>query len=80
MSSDFSHNILGLFGSPTRMGSGEFGRRVGEGTFSTIRRGSSGRFETHSGTPVPSAPDSPSLLTTEGKRPRVSGGGVLRWP
>ena len=53
-------------------GSGEFGDRGGEGTFSTIRRGSSGRFETHPGTPVPSAPDSPSLLTTEGKCPRGS--------
>ena len=74
MSRDFFHNILGLFGGPSSRGSGEFGDRGGEGTFSIIRRGSSGRFETHPGTPVPSAPDSPSLLTTEGKPPRGSRG------
>jgi hypothetical protein len=34
--------------------------------------GSTGGFEAHRGTPVPSAPYSPSFLTTEGKRPRRS--------
>ena len=48
--------------------------RGGEGPVSTIRRGSSGRFEGHPGTPVPSAPDSPSFLTTEGTHPRGSRG------
>jgi len=33
-----------------------------------------GGFEAHRGTPVPSALDSPSLLTTEGKPPRGSRG------
>jgi hypothetical protein len=31
-------------------------------------------FETHPGTPVPSAPYSPSFITTEGKHPRGSRG------
>ena len=35
----------------------------------------SGRlFEAHPGTPVPSAPSSPSFITTEGKHPRDSRG------
>jgi hypothetical protein len=38
--------------------------------------GSTGRFEAHRGTSVPCAPDSPSLLTTEGKPPRGSRGPV----
>ena len=33
-----------------------------------------GGFEVQPGRPVPSAPDSPSLLTTEGKPPRGSQG------
>jgi hypothetical protein len=54
--------------------SGDFGGRGGEGAVSTIERGSSGVFEAHPGTPVPSAPYSPSFLTTEGKHPRDSRG------
>ena len=37
-----------------------------------IWRGSSGVLEAHRGTPVPSAPYSPSFITTEGKHPRGS--------
>jgi len=36
--------------------SGDFRGRGGEGALSTIGRGSSGVFEAHRGTPVPSAP------------------------
>ena len=74
MSRDFYNNILGLVGGFFSRGSGEFGDRGGERHFQPFGRGSSGRFEAHPGTPVPSAPDSPSLLTTEGKRPRGSRG------
>jgi hypothetical protein len=62
-----------LVGGFFNRGWGEFGDRF-EGMFSTLRRGSSGRFEGHAGTPVPSAADSPSLLTIEGKRPRSNRG------
>ena len=55
-------------------GSGEFEWRGGKGAVPTIRRGSSGRFEGHPGTPVPSALDSPPFLSTEGKPPRGSRG------
>jgi hypothetical protein len=74
MSREFWHKILGLFGCLFSRGSWEFGGRGGEGTFSTFRRGSSNGFEAHPGTPCPSAPYSPSFLTTEGKHPGVSRG------
>jgi hypothetical protein len=56
------------------MRSGEFEWRGGKGAVPTIRRGSSGSFEGHPGTPVPSAPYCPSFLTTESKPPRGSRG------
>jgi len=60
---------LGAFSAGFR---GIFGVEVG--VFATIGRGSSGGFEAHWGTPVPSAPYSPSFITTEGKRPGDSRG------
>ena len=74
MSREFVHKILCLFWGRFSGDSGDFRGRGGEGAFSTIWRGSSGVFEAHPGTPVPSAPYSPSFITTEGKRPRDSRG------
>jgi len=74
VSRDFYHNILGLFGEPSGGGLGDFRGRGGQGAFSTVGRGSTGRFEAHPGKLVPSAPDSPSFLTTEGKPPRGTRG------
>ena len=42
------------------------------GAFSAIGGGFSGRFEAPPRTPVPSGPDSPPFLTTEGMPPRDS--------
>jgi hypothetical protein len=53
---------------------GEFGGRGGGGALLTIGRGSTGGFEAQPGTPVASAPYSPSFLTTAGKHPRGSQG------
>ena len=54
---------------------GELGRILGvEARLSTIGRGSIGSFDPHPGTPVPSAPYSPSFITAEGKHPRGSRG------
>ena len=67
---------LGAFSAGIR---GVFGVEV-EGRFSMIWRGSSGVFEAHPGTPVPSTPYSPFFfITTEGKHPRGSRGGVSGW-
>jgi len=63
---------IGFVWGPSHPGLGGVRDRGGEGEFSMIGRCSSGVFEAHPGTPVPSAPDSPSLLTTEGKCPRGS--------
>ena len=79
MSREFEHKILGLFGGFFSGDSGDFRGRGGEGAISTICRGPSGGFEAHPGTPVPSAPYSPSFITTEGKHPRGSRGGVSGW-
>ena len=65
---------MDLFGDLFSRGSGQFEGRGGEGAFSTIWGGSSGVFEAHPGTPVPSAPYSPFFITTEGKHPRGSRG------
>ena len=65
---------MGLFGGLFSGDSGGFRGRGGEGALSTIWRGPAGVFEAHPGTPVPSAPYSPSFLTTEGKHPRGSRG------
>jgi len=51
---------------------GDFGNRGGEGRVPMIWGGSSSVFEAHPGIPVPSAPDSPSFLRTEGKHARGS--------
>jgi hypothetical protein len=72
VSRDFYHNILGLFREPSGRGLGDFRGRGGQGAFSTIGGGFSGRFAAPPGTPVPSAPDSPPLPTTEGIPPRGS--------
>ena len=65
---------------PFQRGFGGFSGRGGEGVFSVIGRGSSGVFEAHPGTPVPSTPYSPFFfITTEGKHPRGSRGGVSGW-
>ena len=60
--------VWGLFSGD----SGGFRGRVGAGAYSMIGRGSSGVFKAHPGTPVPSAPYSPSFITSEGKHPRGS--------
>ena len=60
---------LGLFAGLFRgIGGGGGKRRVG--ALPTIGRGSTCGFEAHPGTPVPSAPYSPSFITTEGKHAR----------
>jgi len=76
---DIYYNIYGLFGGLFNRDWGEFGDRGGEGEFSTIRRVSSGRFEAHPGTPVPSAPYCPSFLTTAGTHPGVVGVPIKNW-
>ena len=72
----FEHEILCSFRGFFSGDSGDFRRRGGEGAFSMIWRGSSGVFESHPGTPVPSAPYSLSFITTEGKHPGDSGGSI----
>ncbi len=74
VSREFYHEILGLFAGLFKGDSGNFQGRCGEGVLSTIGRGLSGAFGAHPGTPVPSAPDSPSFVTTEDKHPRDSRG------
>ena len=74
MSRQFWHKILGLFGGLFSEDSGDFRGRGGEGAFSTVGEGSSEVFEAPPSTPVPSAPCSPSFITTEGKHPRGSRG------
>ena len=71
---------LGFVWGTFSTGSGEGSGLRWRGALSTIGRGSTGGFEAHPGTPVPSAPYSPSFITTEGKHPRGNGGGVLGWP
>ncbi len=71
---EFEHKMLGLLGGHFSEDSEDFRGRGGEGVFSTICRGPAGVFEAHPGTPVPSAPHSPSFITTEGKHPRGSRG------
>ena len=61
--------VWGLFSGD----SGDFRVRGGEGALSTIGRGSSGGFEAHPGTPVPSAPYSPSLLRLKVSVPGIVG-------
>jgi hypothetical protein len=48
--------------------------RGGQGAFSTVEGGWTGRFEARRGKLVPSAPNSPSFLTTECKPPRGTRG------
>ena len=74
MSREFEHKILGLFWGIFSGDSGYFRGRGGEGALSTVGGGSTGIFEAHPSTAVPSAPYSPSFLTTEGKHPRGSRG------
>jgi hypothetical protein len=69
---DFSHNIWGLGGRALFRGAGEFGDPGGEKHFQPLGGCLSGGFEAPSGTPVTSALDFPSLLTTEGCPPRGS--------
>jgi len=63
---------LGLFGGFFSGDSGDFRVRGGEGALSTIGRGSSGVFEAHPGTPVPSVPYSGSLRLN-GSAPEIVG-------
>ena len=61
MSRESWHRILHLFGSLFRGDSGNLGGRGGEGAFTMIWRNYSGVFESHPGTPIPSASYSLSL-------------------
>lgn len=63
-----------LFWDLFRRDSGYFRGGGGEGALSAVGRGPTGGFELQPGTPVASAPNSPSFLTTEGKHPRGSQG------
>ena len=74
MARKFYHKILGFLAVFRRRFRGIWGSTRGEGAFLTLRRGSSGRFEAHPGTPVPSASDFPPFLTTENTHPRGSRG------
>ena len=74
MSRESQHKILGLFWDFFRRDSGYFGGGGREGALSAVGGGPTGGFEVQPSTPVPCAPDSPSLLTTEGKHPRGSRG------
>jgi hypothetical protein len=66
------HNMLGLFENLFSGDAGPFRERGDEGALSTISRCLAGIFEAHAGTPVASAPYSPSFITTESKHPRGS--------
>ena len=74
MSRRFFTQYLGFGWGAFSAGGGEIWRSMWGGAFSTIGEGFSGRFKAPAGTPVHSAPDGPSLPTTEGMPPRGSQG------
>jgi hypothetical protein len=62
---------LGLFREPSGRGLGDFRGRGGQGAFSTIGGGFSGRFAVPPGIPVPSAPYCRLLLRLKVRLPGV---------
>ena len=65
---------LGFVWGPLQRGLGGVRDRGGEGTLSTIGRGSPGGFEAYPGTPVPSPRPVFLVFMTEGKHPRDNRG------